>query len=135
MVVSTIIVLLAIVSVPVSPAVVDIDSPSSIVTLQSSKAPVIEPIDLNRATLDELQEVPGIGPALAQRIVDFREEHGPFERVDDLFERARHRSPHSRKVEAPSEGRQAEAVGRLRRADCCAAALSKIGPARRRRNQ
>ena len=85
MVVSTIIVLLTIVSVPVSPAVVDIGSPSSIVTLQSSKAPVIEPIDLNQATLDELQEVPGIGPALAQRIVDFREEHGPFERLDDLL--------------------------------------------------
>ena len=44
-----------------------------------------EPVDLNTATAEQLQEVPGIGEALAQRIVEFRGEHGPFEKVDDLL--------------------------------------------------
>jgi competence ComEA-like helix-hairpin-helix protein len=42
------------------------------------------PIDLNRATAADLDAIPGLGPALAQRIVDFRQAHGPFKQVDDL---------------------------------------------------
>ncbi len=44
------------------------------------------PIDINTATADELQELMGIGPALAQAIVDYRAEHGPFASVDELLE-------------------------------------------------
>lgn len=43
------------------------------------------PLDLNRATAKELQELPGIGPVLAMRIVSWREAHGPFRRVEDLL--------------------------------------------------
>ena len=43
-------------------------------------------VDLNTAGVEELQSLPGIGPALAQRIVDHRREHGRFERVEDLLE-------------------------------------------------
>lgn len=53
-------------------------------TPQQSPGPE-EPVDLNAATAEELQEVPGIGPTLAGRIVAFREENGPFEKVDDLL--------------------------------------------------
>ena len=42
------------------------------------------PIDINRATLDDLITLPGIGPALAQRIIDYRREHGPFRSVEEL---------------------------------------------------
>ena len=42
-------------------------------------------IDINQASVARLQDVPGIGPALASRIVAWRDEHGPFERVDDLL--------------------------------------------------
>jgi competence protein ComEA len=42
-------------------------------------------ININTATLDELETLPGIGPALGQRILDYRQEHGPFRSVDDLL--------------------------------------------------
>lgn len=41
-------------------------------------------IDVNSATVGELIELPGIGPALAARIVAYRTEHGLFRTVDDL---------------------------------------------------
>ena len=42
-------------------------------------------VNLNTATLDQLETLPGIGPALGQRIIDYREQHGPFRSVDDLL--------------------------------------------------
>jgi len=44
-----------------------------------------EKIEINSATAEQLQEIPGIGPTLAARIINFREEHGRFERVEDLL--------------------------------------------------
>ena len=44
------------------------------------------PLDLNAATLDQLQNLPGLGPVLAQRIVDWRTAHGRFANVDELQE-------------------------------------------------
>ncbi len=41
-------------------------------------------LDLNRATGEELQTLPGIGPSIAQRILDYRREKGPFRRAEDL---------------------------------------------------
>jgi competence protein ComEA len=48
-----------------------------------SKAPQGK-LNLNRATAEDLQHLPGIGPVLAQRVVDRRTKHGPFHTVDDL---------------------------------------------------
>jgi competence protein ComEA len=45
----------------------------------------IEPIDINKAGAGELMTIPGIGKVMAQRIIDFRKEHGPFNRVEDLL--------------------------------------------------
>jgi competence protein ComEA len=42
------------------------------------------PLDLNTATLEQLQTLPGVGPVLAQRILDWRTGHGRFGSVDDL---------------------------------------------------
>jgi competence ComEA-like helix-hairpin-helix protein len=42
------------------------------------------PLDLNRATAQDLDALPGLGPALAQRIVDYRKAHGPFKQIEDL---------------------------------------------------
>ena len=41
-------------------------------------------INVNTATPTELEELPGIGPVLAEAIVSYREEHGPFTSVDQL---------------------------------------------------
>ncbi|HHW92238.1 MAG TPA: ComEA family DNA-binding protein [Firmicutes bacterium] len=41
-------------------------------------------INLNRATKAELETLPGIGPTLAERIISYREQQGPFRRPEDL---------------------------------------------------
>ncbi len=49
----------------------------------SSKAPPIV-VNLNSATLDQFLTLPGVGKTMGQRILDYRNEHGPFQAVDDL---------------------------------------------------
>jgi comEA protein len=49
----------------------------------STRAPS-GPVDVNRATADELATLPGIGPALAERIVEWRDANGRFATVDNL---------------------------------------------------
>jgi competence protein ComEA len=41
-------------------------------------------VSLNNATVDQLDELDGIGPATAQKILDYRKEHGGFGSVEDL---------------------------------------------------
>jgi competence protein ComEA len=43
-------------------------------------------VDLNAAGVDALDDLPGIGPVLARRIVAHRERHGPFHRFEDLLQ-------------------------------------------------
>ena len=44
------------------------------------------PINLNTATLEQLDTLDGVGPSIAQRILDYREQHGGFRRVEELAE-------------------------------------------------
>ena len=43
------------------------------------------PVNLNTATAAQLEALPGIGPGLANRIIEYRRKHGPFKRPQDLI--------------------------------------------------
>jgi competence ComEA-like helix-hairpin-helix protein len=51
----------------------------------ANKQPPSKPIDLNAANVKELEELPGVGPVTAQRIIDMRQKNGRFHRVEDLL--------------------------------------------------
>ena len=42
-------------------------------------------VDLNRASMEELDRLPGVGPVLARRILEHRQSHGRFREVDELL--------------------------------------------------
>jgi competence protein ComEA len=42
------------------------------------------PLDLNTASAEQLDALPGVGPATAQKIIDYRQAHGPLRSVDEL---------------------------------------------------
>ncbi len=53
---------------------------------QETFLPDVSPLDINSASAEELADLPGIGAALAERIVDYRTATGPLETVEDLTE-------------------------------------------------
>jgi competence ComEA-like helix-hairpin-helix protein len=53
-------------------------------SLPAKKKPPAAPVNLNTATSEELQLVPGIGPVTAEKILQMRKSYGAFKSVDDL---------------------------------------------------
>jgi len=53
--------------------------------IQAAQKTSNKKININTASVDELQKLPRIGAQVAQRIVDFRKEHGRFNRIEDLM--------------------------------------------------
>lgn len=53
--------------------------------LLAKKKPPTKPVNINTATSAELQQVPGIGPATADKILQMRKSYGAFKSVDDLL--------------------------------------------------
>lgn len=43
-------------------------------------------VNINTATKEQLDSLPGVGPSTAQKIIDYRQEHGAFQKIDDLKE-------------------------------------------------
>ncbi len=51
----------------------------------SSKAAATEKVNLNTATLEQLQTLPGVGPAVAKRILDHRTKVGKFSKIEEIL--------------------------------------------------
>jgi competence ComEA-like helix-hairpin-helix protein len=52
--------------------------------LHAKKKPPLHPVNISTASAAQLEEVPGIGPATAQKILQARKSYGSFKSVDDL---------------------------------------------------
>lgn len=52
---------------------------------QTTQPPAPAPLNLNTATPAELEKLPGIGPATAARIVEYRQKNGAFKKVEELM--------------------------------------------------
>jgi competence protein ComEA len=56
-----------------------------VLSVAATKKPPPKPININTANSEELQLVPGIGPATAEKILQMRKSYGAFKSVDDLL--------------------------------------------------
>jgi competence protein ComEA len=52
---------------------------------QQGSAPSNEKVNLNTATLEQLQTLPGVGPAIAKSIVEYRTKVGKFSKIEDIL--------------------------------------------------
>jgi competence protein ComEA len=59
---------------------------SSAFAAPAASAEAVEKINVNTATSEQLQGLPGIGAVVAQRIIDYRTQKGPFASTEDLLQ-------------------------------------------------
>ena len=52
---------------------------------RKSQPAVTTPVNLNSATSVDLETLPGVGPATAKRILDYRQKNGGFKKIEDLM--------------------------------------------------
>jgi competence ComEA-like helix-hairpin-helix protein len=66
---------------PYQPSITRESNPS----ITDNQSPAAKRLNLNTASTDELEKLPGIGKALAIRIVEYREKYGPFRKPEHLI--------------------------------------------------
>jgi competence protein ComEA len=52
---------------------------------QTATATASAPVNLNTATAEQLATIPGVGPKMAERIIEYRQKNGGFKKVEDLM--------------------------------------------------
>lgn len=60
-------------------------APFQVVSTQGPSTSSADLININTATLQELDSLPGIGPTTAQKIIDYRQQHGPFRQIEEIM--------------------------------------------------
>jgi competence protein ComEA len=63
---------------PVPPSPISVEAASAAI-------PTLSRLNINTASAQELESLPGLGPVTAQKIIEYRETHGPFARPEDLL--------------------------------------------------
>ena len=64
--------------------VVPVKAPAGGAPAAGSATAPAGPVHLNSATLEQLDELPGVGPVTAQKILDYRQEHGAFSSLEEI---------------------------------------------------
>jgi len=75
----------AILGIAVSAAAASAQSKSTPKAATAATATAAAPVNLNTATAEQLATIPGVGPKMAERIIDYRQKNGGFKKVEDLM--------------------------------------------------
>ncbi len=61
------------------------NAPQHVLTVDSKEIVAESALNINAASVSEIEKLPGIGPTMAARIVEFRDRNGPFRRAEHLI--------------------------------------------------